>query len=216
MHKDRAEDCKEIERIIGYSFRDPALLLTAFTHSTYAEHFGEESNERLEFLGDAVLQLVVTEMLYAAMDGDEGVLTERRKQYVSKHALERAEGKMGLMRYLRYFGGEESVGGKTSSNLFEAVAGAIYLDGGLAPAAQFIRSHISVIRSENYKSMLQEYVQERERETPRYRVTATESGFECTASALGASATGMGASKKAAETEAARKLLETFKKGERA
>lgn len=206
---------EEAEGVIGYSFRNRGLLLTAFTHSTFAGHYGEESNERLEFLGDAVLQLVVTEMLYADSRDDEGILTERRKQYVSKPALESAEERMGLMRFLRYFGGEESIRGKTRSNLFEAVTGAIYLDGGLEAAAKFLERHLSIIGSENYKSMLQEYTQERERETPRYRVRETESGFECTVSALGVSSAGMGASKKAAETEAARNLLDFLKKGKR-
>ena len=92
----------ELESAIGYSFKDRALLKTCFTHTSYTNFCGEENNERLEFLGDAVLGLAVTEMLYHGDKADEGKLTERRKQFVSKPALEKAERKVGLMRFLRY------------------------------------------------------------------------------------------------------------------
>ena len=197
-----------IEEVLGYTFRDKQLLLTAFTHSSYAYQHGVESNERLEFLGDAVLQLAVTEMLLLTSKEDEGKLTELRKQYVSKPALEQAETRMNLMRFLRYSGGESNVGGKTRSNLFEATVGAIYLDGGLNAAKQFLRTHLSEIASENHKTVLQEYVQEREKTPPVYDVQEVEGGFECSVKALGASASGFGTSKKAAETEAARKLYQ--------
>ena len=206
----------EAERVIGYRFRDRSLLLTAFTHSSYAAATGAESNERLEFLGDAVLQLVVTEMLIRRSSEDEGALTELRKQYVSRTALDGAEERTGLMRFLRYFGSESNVGGKTRSNLFEAVAGAVYLDGGLEAARQFLKEHLLRIETENYKTILQEYVQERENKTPVYRTQEAEEGFFCKVTALGVSAEGAGSSKKAAETAAAKALYGKFNKGNHA
>lgn len=203
----------EAERTLGYTFGDRALLLKAFTHSSFSVISGEENNERLEFLGDAVLELVVTEMLVKRSRENEGKLTELRKQYVSQTALERAEAKIGLMRYLRYSGGESNVGGKTNSNLFEAVVGAIYLDGGLKAASAFISAHLSETETENYKTLLQELTQEREHETPEYRVRERNGRYECTVSALGTSASGQGASKKAAETAAAKALYEKIMKG---
>ena len=155
-----AEYCA-IEQTVGYTFRDKKLLLTAFTHSSLAKAEGERDNERLEFLGDAVLELVVTEMLFLSSRADEGKLTELRKQYVSQPALEQAEARLGLMQYLRYTGGENNIAGKTRSNLFEAVAGAIYLDGGLDAARKFLLANLVEIESENYKTLLQEYVRER-------------------------------------------------------
>lgn len=193
------------EEAIGYSFKNRALLKTCFTHTSYTNLFGEENNERLEFLGDAVLGLAVTEMLYGARKDDEGRLTEIRKQYVSKPALEKAESKAGLMRFLRYSGGEENLKGKTASNLFEAVTAGVYLDGGMEEARKFLKRYLSEIETENYKTLLQELVQERTKSTPDYSVR--ESGkFICRVRALGFEASGEGESKKAAETNAARNL----------
>ncbi len=206
------EEYREIEKALGYRFRDRRLLDTAFTHSSYAYLTGAESNERLEFLGDAVLQLAVTEMLLATHKEDEGKLTELRKQYVSRPALEQAEARADLMRFLRHAGGEENIGGKTNSNLFEAVLGAIYLDGGGRSAKAFLKRYLMKIENENYKTILQEYVQGEGKTIPHYRVSEEESGFRCTVSALNLSATGMGGSKKAAETAAAKALYQKLKK----
>ncbi len=195
-----------IERAIGYSFKDRALLLQAFTHSSLFAAKGEADNERLEFLGDAVLELVVTEMLIKRSREDEGKLTELRKQYVSQSALEKAEARLSLMQYLRYAGGENNIGGKTRSNLFEAVTGAIYLDGGLAAAKRFLLTNLVEIDTENYKTLLQEIVQEIEHAPPRYQTEQDGEEYRATVFALGKKAVGRGASKKAAETEAAKKL----------
>ena len=205
-----AEYCA-IEQTVGYTFRDKKLLLTAFTHSSLAKAEGERDNERLEFLGDAVLELVVTEMLFLSSRADEGKLTELRKQYVSQPALEQAEARLGLMQYLRYTGGENNIAGKTRSNLFEAVAGAIYLDGGLDAARKFLLANLVEIESENYKTLLQEYVQDRAHTTPHYATEEDGGVFTCTVTALGKHATGRGTGKKAAETEAAKNLLCIFK-----
>ncbi len=198
------------EEALGYAFSDRALLLAAFTHSSYANAHGGVCNERLEFLGDAVLQLIVTERLFREHGEDEGVLTELRKQYVARPALERAERRAGLMPFLRHAGGESNLGGKTPSNLFEAVAGAIYADGGLAPAKRFLKRFLTVTGTENFKTYLQEYVQERAKEAPVYTTRETEEGFHAEVFALGSRAEGDGTSKKAAETAAAKALFEYF------
>lgn len=193
------------EEAVGFSFADRELLKTAFTHSTYASAFGVMSNERLEFLGDAVLELAVTEFLFRSDRADEGALTERRQQFVSRGALAVAEKRLGLMRFLRFTGAESNLGGKTSSDLFEAVVGAIFLSGGYGAAREWLSSHLEEAGPENYRSALQELTQERG-ETPRYRTEEKGETFVCTVSALGKSATADGQSKKAAQTRAAEKL----------
>ena len=193
----------DAERAIGYTFTDKALLRTCFTHASVA---GQESNERLEFLGDAVLELYVTEKLYRDCAAREGELTELRKQYVSREALEEAERRLGLLRFLHYAGGADALRGKTASNLYEAVTGAIYLDGGYAAAEAFLARTLTGKSAENYKSALQELVQQREHTTPSYETAETENGFICEVHALGQSARGSGNSKKLAE-QAAAKLL---------
>ena len=100
------EELTAAEGAIGHTFSDRALLKMSFTHSSLAVS-GQQSNERLEFLGDAVLEILVTERLYHDVDAPEGTLTELRKRYVSKAALECAERRVGLMRFLRYAGGED-------------------------------------------------------------------------------------------------------------
>ncbi len=205
---------REAEQCIGYPFRDRTLLITAFTHTTYANVSGESDNERLEFLGDAVLELSVTEDLYAAYpEAPEGKLTAMRQRYVSKEALVRSEKKLGLMRFLRHSAGESNLSEKTSSSLIEAVAGAIYLDGGIAAAKAFLGRCLTGAQSENYKTLLQEYVQERQKTTPVYRDERADEEFICSVTALGQTATGRGLSKKAAETAAAQALYEKLRKG---
>ncbi len=197
-------------RAIGYSFRDRELLAVCLTHKSWSNAYGGEDNERLEFLGDAVLELIVTEELFRGTRADEGALTGLRQQFVSQSALEAACERAGLKRFMRYSGGESNIGGKTASNLFEAVLGGIYLDGGMEPAREFLGRFLTFTETENYKSLLQEYVQERARTTPVYLSSEGEGGYVCTVSALGREASGRGASKKAAETEAAKALLAIF------
>ena len=200
------------ERAIGYTFQDKSLLKTCFTHRSYTNFCKEPNNERLEFLGDAVLGLCVTENLFRNDSSDEGKLTELRKQYVSKTALSRAEERAGLMRFLRYSGGKSNVNGKTASNLFEAVVAGIYLDGGMAEVRKFLDRFLSVTQTENHKTLLQEFVQERTKTPPVYRVEERNGGYCCRVSALGKKADGFGESKKAAETEAAKKLFAKLNK----
>lgn len=200
------ETYRRAEEAIGYSFRDRELLLDCFTHSTYANNCGGTSNERLEWLGDAVLALIVSERLYRMNASQEGALTNLRKQYVSRDALTPTAEALGLMRFLRHSGSGQNLGEKTPSSLLEAVIAGIYLDGGFLAAKQFLDEHFVFTPVADYKTALQEYVQERIQETPFYRTWGESGAFECEVSALGRCARGKGASKKEAETAAARAL----------
>lgn len=200
------EDFEQMQALIGYRFSDTDLLAACFTHKTYSNARGGEDNERLEFLGDAVLQLCVTEQLYLHNRNDEGKLTELRQQLVSQSALECAVKRAGLMPFLRYMGGEQNVGGKTASNLFEAVIGGIYLDGGIEPVKLFLKRYLTAYRAENYRTLLQEFVQERIKKMPDYRVREENGSFFCKVTAMGLSAEGSGESKKSAEMQAAKAL----------
>ena len=132
------------EKSIGYTFKDKELLKTCFTHSSYSNMLkmksGEEveHNKRLEWLGDAVLQLYVTDKLYHENAAAVGELTTLRQTYVSEEALTPNEKKLELTEYMRHSGGKDNVEGKTLSNLFEAVVGALYLDGGYREAKRFL------------------------------------------------------------------------------
>ena len=194
------------ERAIGYRFSDRALLGRCFVHSSLAEVTGEESNERLEFLGDAVVQLYVTDLLYHASSAREGVLTAMRQNYVSRGAMEAACEALGLMQYLRRTG-DVPLHGKTAANLFEAVAGAIYLDGGYAAAKAFLARSLLPIEEENSKAALQEFVQARVHALPVYVSEERTAGVVCTVTAMGESATAQAPTKKFAERAAAKLLF---------
>ena len=209
----------EIEKKIGYVFRDKALLEEAFTHSTYANAHGGKDNERMEYLGDAVLQLVVTEWQYLRYaKADEGAMTRGRQQLVCEDALLDAVKELNIDRYLLIAGSKANVGKKTVSSLFETVTAAIYLDGGYLPAKEFIYrfalDHIQPL-TENAKGALQEYLQNAGEELPVY---ATEKKgkdnapvFIATVTALGMREVGEGSSKKQAEQAAAAALLAKIK-----
>ena len=156
----------EIENIIGYKFRDKKLLECAFTHSSYAHEHGGESNEKLEFLGDSVLNFVVAELLYLTSMEDEGAMTVSRASIVSREPLAAAIEKLGLLDFLRLGAGINTTrnwSDKFKSNLFEAVLAAIYLDGGIENAKHFVFNHlgrdIAYASTIDYKSRLQEYKQ---------------------------------------------------------
>lgn len=203
------ETAAEAERALGYKFQNQELLKRCFTHSSCANVSGEQSNERLEFLGDAVLGLCVSENLFLNHGSfSEGDLTDVRKEYVSQDALTESEKKAGLMRFLRFSGGEENVGGKTPSNLFEAVVAGIYLDGGLKEAKEFVGRFLVRREERNFKSELQELVQARAHETPVYTDREENGAYVCTVSALGQSAEGVGRNKKEAEKAAAETLYQ--------
>ena len=209
---------KEIENKIGYTFQDKALLKEAFTHSTYANTHGGKDNERMEYLGDAVLQLVVTEWQFARYArAEEGEMTRQRQKFVCEEALDEAARSLGLQNYLLVSGGKANVGKKTVSSLFETVVAAIYLDGGYDAAKAFILKYghlegqpVSV----NYKGALQEFLQSKGEKTPGYETVKSGKDnaptFVATVIALGETATGEGGSKKEAEQQAAERLLKVL------
>lgn len=164
---------EELENITGYRFNDSAVALQALTHSSYAEthHMMHNDNERLEFLGDAVLELSVSDFLFASFpDLREGEMTRSRSCLVREESLYAAAKRMGLDRVIRMNEGEEKIGGREKpsivSDAYEAVIAAIYLDGGYHEADSFIkRTLLSQLKEEDLKpkkdpkSLLQEKVQ---------------------------------------------------------
>lgn len=210
-----AKQLKALEKRLSHVFQDKNLLKTAFTHRSWANENGGEDNERLEFLGDAVLELLSSEKLYENCPSDEGELTRLRQQIVSREALEEASDRANLMQDLRFCGKENNVGGKTKSNLFESALGAIYLDGGIDAARAFCDKYLRFTERENFRSLLQELVQEETKGIPQYETTEKDGEFQSVVRALGKEAKGMGQSKQAAETEAARALLQKLKEGKR-
>lgn len=174
---------------LGYEFKDIMLLLTAFTHRSYVnEHkkSAKEHNERLEFLGDAVLELVVTEYLYVNYSEPEGILTNWRSALVRTESISEAGARCNFDQLLRLSKGEKRGSDRARAqilaNTYEAVIGAIYLDGGYEPAKEFIHSSLiitlpSILESGSWmdaKSFLQELSQSIESYTPVYKVLAEE------------------------------------------
>lgn len=218
----------ELEQKIGYRFTNERLLITALTHSSYANEFsrrkGEiEFNERLEFLGDAVLELVTSEFIFEANTNmPEGSMSKLRASMVCEPSLAFCAKGIGLGSYLRLGKGEDMTGGRGRdsilSDAFEAVIGAIYLDGGLEPAGKFIKefalSKLDDARLfKDSKTLLQEITQEKYRCMPEYLLVKEEGPahmrtFTIELRVGGRSlATGTGSSKKGAEQEAARKAI---------
>ncbi|MBE5739813.1 MAG: ribonuclease III [Clostridiales bacterium] len=212
-----------IEEKIGYSFRNKDLLIEAFTHSTYANAFGCKDNERMEYLGDAVLQMVVTEWQYTRdKRADEGDLTKERQKLVCEDALYQAVLSLNVKKYLRIAGSKANVGKKTISSLFETMVAAIYLDGGYENAKSFILRfgiHEILGGGKNSKGALQEFLQKRGEDMPVYQTEKfgkdNEPLFRASVSALGETAHGEGKSKRLAEQEAADKLLDRLQNDEK-
>ena len=217
-------DTKIIEQIIGYTYKDKALCKLAFTHPSYANENKTASNQRLEFLGDAVLELIVTDKLYQTYSGDEGKLTKYRSALVSENSLSFITSELKLDQHLLLGKGEAK--NATESNgvkcdLFEAVVGSIYLDGGYKPAQKFVLSvledaiaGIATATNSNYKSALQEKLvgakivyrttKHGEAHNPHYVCVVYINDNPC--------GKGEGGSKKQAEQAAAKQALETSKK----
>ena len=210
----------EIEEKLGYVFRDKDLLEVAFTHSTYANARGGRDNERMEFLGDSVLQLIVTEWLYQKdPSAQEGAMTKTRQKYVCEEALDEAVRYLDLARYLQIEGGKENVGKKTVSSIFEAVLAAIYLDGGYGEAKKFVLERAGLKETENKKnpkSALQEYLQKQGKAPPVYKSNKEGKDnapvFYCVATADGEEGNGEGKNKKQAEEIAATELLKKLER----
>ena len=218
----------ELQVNLGYQFRDLDLLRLALTHPSVAHEQGMplQTNQRLEFLGDAVLQLVLTRELYEKFPAfGEGPLTKARAKMVNRRTLAEHARQLGLGRHLILSRGEAMHGGRERpsalADTFEAVLGAIFLDGGFEIARQFILNQfqtafgqLTVIPSlENPKGELQELLQSFSSEAPQYQVLSASGPdhdriFECTVHHGGVElARGRGKSKKAAESEAATAAL---------
>ena len=217
------------EAKIDYVFNKKELLETAFTHRSYLNEnkaLGREHNERLEFLGDAVLELVVTEFLFAKYpDKPEGDLTAYRAALVNTVSIADAATKLGMNDYLLLSRGESRDTGRARqiilANAFEALIGALYLDSGYDVAKKFIANQLfhktdEVVEKrlwQDAKSRLQEIAQERAKMTPTYEVTKqTGPDHDRTfvvAAFIGQDkiATGEGRSKQEAEQDAAQKAL---------
>ena len=131
---------QEVEKIIGYKFKKPKLLTKALTHSSYSNEHKVESNERLEFLGDAVIEFIITERLYLEFSEKEGDLSKIRASIVSEKPLSEAVDALGLEKYLLKGVGESknAISSKAvKCDMFEAIVGAILLDGGIENAKEF-------------------------------------------------------------------------------
>ena len=217
-----------LQEKIGYSFRDVSLLEQAMTHRSYAHESLDKTmanNERMEFLGDAVLGFFVSEMLIRSHDDfTEGQLSKKRASLVNERSLAAFARTIGLGEYLRLGKGEEGSGGREKpsilSDALEAVVGAIYLDGGLIRLDEWfhrffmplLEAHPQAIHHEDFKTALQQLAQKQFQEIPLYSLT-DESGpdhcklFFVTATVGGITTEGEGRTKKEAEQEAARKAL---------
>jgi ribonuclease-3 len=244
-------DLGELESAVGYNFVNPELLVRALTHRSLAnerilegiEKAAAADNERLEFLGDAVLGLVVAEAMFLLHpEWREGELTRVRAQLVSRKHMAEVATKLDLGRHLRLSKGEDRSGLRRKntvlSNTMEAVIGALFLDGGLDPVRAFVRGQVMAEMVEelarelrsgaalgNYKSALQEYLQAIRAGAPVYRVKS-ESGpdhkkrflVEVRLRAEGEPgkplARGTGGTKKLAEQDAARRALSRLTAGE--
>lgn len=180
----KSRNLQELSEKIGVVFRDPTLLRTALTHRSYInEHLGEdiEHNERLEFLGDAVLEFVVTDYLFQTYNKPEGELTSLRATAVCGKTLAEVSRTLGLGEYLLLSRGEEKENGRTRqyllANVCEALIGALYLDQGIEVVRDFVNKHITVlfeniIENKLYvdpKSKFQEISQNKAGRTPYYK-----------------------------------------------
>ncbi len=222
-------DWRELEARLHVSFKQPQLLRQALVHTSYLNEnpgIGTGSNERLEFLGDAALGIVVAQQLYLEYpEVDEGILTELRAYLVRRDTLARAAARFDLGDYLQLGRGEDAAGGrKRPTNLargYEALVGAIFLDGGITRARAFIKRSLAEefakLRKSGMpydpKSRLQEVIQSRWQTTPSYKVLKTEGPDHARrftvqvvvgGKALG---TGEGRSKQMAEKAAAQQAL---------
>ena len=214
----------ELEEKIGVAFRDPALLREALTHSSFANespNVSPRDNERLEYLGDAVLQLITAEYLFKLRPGSkEGEMTQLRSAMVNTNTLAALAEELGLGDYLFLGKGIAKGGGRSLksllANAFEAVLGAIFLDAGYDAAYHYyldrFRSMPEPVQDENFKGRLQQVVQERYGMTPYYDSAGARGGRHREYTAVvyaGADplGTGHGTTKQAAEQEAAHTAL---------
>jgi len=227
-----AQDFDELEQRIGYTIKHRAYFLQALTHRSYLQ-FAQfptlKSNERLEFLGDSILNLVIAEYLYNEFESlPEGDLTKLRSRLVSGAALVQHAEEINLERWVLLSTSADSAVKRGSATLladaYEALIAAIYLDGGMSAARDFIYRHIIthtrrdelMLSDKNYKSMLLEFVQSKKLSSPKY-ITVKEDGpnhartFSVDVIVSGLRhGSGDGRSKKEAEQNAAREALEVL------
>ena len=218
---------------LGFEFTDIQLLITALTHRSYVNEHKKsvnEHNERLEFLGDAVLELVVTDFLYKNYSETEGTLTSWRAALVRTESIGEAGAELGYESLVRMSRGEKQGGDRARqqilANAFEAVTGAIYLERGYDGAAEFITKHIiskldSILESGSWrdaKSHLQEVSQRIDGQTPQYRVVEEVGPDHDKIFTLGVyvgnklMGTGNGPSKQVAQQQAAQAALDEYAK----
>ena len=219
---------KDLEAAIGYSFQNITLLQNALTHSSYANerwHNSLMSNERLEFLGDSILGMVVATYLYQTFpDRPEGELTRMRADMVCEQALAVVANRLELGKHLLLGNGEEQGGGRNRASILadavESVIAATFLDGGMDAAKNFIKTFIlcdvpvTKLHNADYKTALQERVQRKKDQTLRYALTG-ETGPDHDKRFMvqvllnnAVVGEGSGSSKKRAEQDAARVALE--------
>jgi ribonuclease-3 len=223
----RGPGADELEAVLAHDFDDPELLARALRHGSYAQESGEgPDNQRLEFLGDAVLDLVVAHLLYEAQPGwREGELTRARAALVNTGSLAERARSLGLDRHVRLGRTEQRTGGAGKESIlasvFEAVLGAVYLDGGLGAARDLVRRVFADVfeapeaaAERDPKTRFQEWAHARRRITPRYR-TVSDSGLEDAEDRFGVEVDlagevwgrGRGRTKRAAERLAAEEAL---------
>ena len=223
-------DYQGLERTIGHTFADASLLELALTHPSYALAHKCQDNQRLEFLGDAVLEICVSRVLYHRYPKlREGQLTRKRAALVCEANLARAASRMGLGSYLKLDRGEEVVGGRENPSILadtmEAVIAAVYLDAGMEKAAALVDLAMDDYKTSekgdrDAKSALQEYLQALGEETPTYEIIGQDGPPHArvfTARVLRADGTelgqGSGARKQRAEEAAAAMALSALGKG---
>ena len=224
------------EQLIGYKFNNPNLLERALTHSSYnkEKHTKHQDNERLEFLGDAFFDAIVSAELFKMMKGvTEGKLTKTRALVVCENSLAKSARKLGLGQYIYIGHGEEVGGGRDKDSILadamEAVIGAIYLDGGFEPTEKFVLRYFSETIKDaaegklfsDYKSEVQEFIQKNGRNLAITYSTVREEGpahsktffvnLSYDGNVLGE---GSGKSKKEAEQQAAKTALARLKRRE--
>ena len=212
---------EQLQEVLHYTFKNPALLRIAMTHTSFANESKVPSthNERLEFLGDSVLSVVVADYLFHHSKRPEGELTRMRASLVSEEALFQFAQEIHLGDYLRLGRGEDLGGGRNRpsvvSDAFEALIAALYLDGGMETARNFILPFLTEGKTaeEDYKTRLQEVIQQNPEEKLHYEVES-ENGPDhdkkfVVAVYLNSNrmAAGEGRSKKAAEQQAAKEAL---------
>ncbi len=226
-------DLDALQSRLGYTFRDIELLRLALTHPSVAHESPgvTQHNQRLEFLGDSVLGLILTRELYEKFPGvGEGPLTKARAQMVNRRTLAEQSQRLGVGEHLILSRGEEASGGRKRqsalADAFEAVTGAIFLDGGFEVARDFILRNFrdafgeltEIPNLENPKGELQEMLQAKSPEAPQYELTYMtgpdhDRVFECAVFHCGVEmGRGRGKSKKAAESEAALAALTALRR----